>query len=361
MDDVTRRSRNQIEQYRRRSLNYIGDLAIAGEPKMRCGWDAGIRSRSKWPPRWTRRILYGFVFVMAPLLAIAQEGPAPPPQVAIGPPRFELDLGPSPSTEAIRVSNLGDHAIDIQVSVTNWDLDEGNQIRVIEPTEQSLDQWMIINPLRFTVPPRKTQNVRFSIRPRVAPEPGEHRAMIFLDQVLSEEGAQQGIRMRFQYGVAVYGQVGEPVRKGEVHGVDVRFDSGRLVGAFDISCTGNAHVRLDGQYGIWPEEAFPGKDVTGVIDEKDTPPEELLHFGQLPSLPVLPGYRRQLGFDLNMPLEPGVYIMDVNGVLAGTPIGLAFPFTVPKGLPSSGEAATGPQEEDRPIPSPTHSDDTPSP
>jgi len=294
------------------------------------------RSTSRRTLFGTAGLFFGLVFFPASPVVFGQEGTAPPPQVAISPPRFELEIGPRPSTEAIRVSNLGDEAIEIEVTVANWDLDESNSVRVVEPTEQSLDQWMIINPLKFSVPPRKTQNVRFSIRPRVAPEPGEHRAMIFLDQVLPEGGSKKGIRMRFQYGVAVYGQVGQKVLKGELHGVEVGIEKGHVVGAFDISCTGNAHVRLDGQYAIWPAAVYPGKDATGVIASKAETPEGLLHFGRLPSLPVLPGCRRRLAFDLDLPLEPGDYIVDINGELAGKPLNQFLPLSVPVFSPPEG-------------------------
>ena len=38
---------------------------------------------------------------------------------------------------------------------------------------------MIINPVEFTIPAGGEQVVRFAVRPRAQPEPGEHRAMVF--------------------------------------------------------------------------------------------------------------------------------------------------------------------------------------
>lgn len=281
------------------------------------------KNRSKWLHK--SLLLVGILTVAA---VSAQEGPAPPPQVAISPPRFELNIGPKPTTESIRVSNLGEEPVKVQVSVANWDLDEANRIRIIEPTEQSLDQWMLINPLSFTIPPGKSQNVRFSIRPRVEPTPGEHRAMIYLDQLLGDAPPGAGLRMRFQYGVAVYGQVGEALREGVVHGIDVRYDTGRVIGSFDISSTGNAHVRLDGRYTVWSADVFAKMHTTGEGATTTEVPRNGVATGQLPSLPVLAGYRRQLGFDIDLPLDPGAYVIAVDGALSGSPVDLTASFDV---------------------------------
>jgi len=68
----------------------------------------------------------------------------PPAQIAVSPSRFEVEIGSKPTTEAVDVMNLGDEPVSIAVSVVTWDLDEGNQVRIVEPTEQTLDQWMVI-------------------------------------------------------------------------------------------------------------------------------------------------------------------------------------------------------------------------
>ena len=286
---------------------------------------------------WDRCVCTSFAsLLLLAVTATAQQPPAAPPQVAISPSRFELDIGPQSTTESVRIMNLGDAPIEVQVSVVNWDLDEANQVRVLEPTEQSLDQWMTINPLRFTVAPREAQNVRFSIRPRVAPEPGEHRAMIYLDQILGDE-PRGGVRMRFQYGVAVYGQVGERVRNGALQGIDVSADDGVLSARFDISSEGTAHCRMSGQYAIWPAGAFPGEAATGVHDSRQPAPAAVVRIGDLPSIPVLPGSRRQLVLQEQLTLAPGDYVLDINGDLSGTPVDLAAPFTVAEPATASPE------------------------
>ncbi len=263
----------------------------------------------------------------------AQEPASAPPQVGISPTRFELTIGARPTVESFRVINFGEEPLEIQVSVAHWRMDERNQVQVVAPTEQSLDQWMVINPLRFNIPPGGTQAVRFSVRPRVEPEDGEHRAMIYLNQVLPEGGdGAKGIRFRFQYGVTVYGYAGEVRRAGELHAVTAVPGTGPVRFDFDLSSTGNAHVRMEGQYAIWPAEAYPGAEHTELVTGKDArPPAAVIHAGDLPALPVLAGTRRTMPLQPKLELPPGSYVLDLNGTLHDEVLDLAVPFTVPPG------------------------------
>ncbi len=278
-------------------------------------------------PLSLRLLILLFLLLIGRVETRAQERTAPPPQVAISPPRFEIELGKKPALHSFRVVNMGDDPMEIQVSVAHWQLDENSQVEVIPPTEQSLDQWMIVNPLNFTVAPRQSQTVRFSVRPRVEPESGEHRAMIYLDQVLSQNNSG-GLRLRFRYGVAVYAFVGKVARQGVLHGVDVSADRNKVQAAFDISSVGTAHVRMSGSYTIWPAAAYPGAEQTRVSDKGPALPEAVLQSGELPSLPILPGFRRQLLLSPEPPLPPGTYILDLNGTLGDQSIDLGLPFEI---------------------------------
>lgn len=282
--------------------------------------------------RCSRSLLLLALWAPAPA-ALARPPAAPPPQVAISPSRFEVEIGGAPTVESFRVINLGQDPLEVRISLANWELDDGNQVVVIAPTEQSLDQWMVVNPLRFTIPPSQAQTVRFSIRPRVRPEPGEHRAMIYLDQILPDEPAGTGIRLRFQYGVAVYGFAGDVVRAGTLHGVRAAATDPLRFG-FDVSSDGNAHVRMAGSFAIWPADLYPGSEHTGVIKAREGElPEGALEAGDLPLLPVLPGTRRELSLEPGVELAPGDYVLDLNGSLEQRRIDLAIPFRVPSDEP----------------------------
>jgi P pilus assembly chaperone PapD len=257
----------------------------------------------------------------------------PPAQVAVSPSRVELQIGTKPTTESLTLFNYGDQPVAIGVSVVHWDLDEQNNVRIIEPHEQSLDQWLVVNPLRFSVAARSSQTVRFSIRPRVRPEPGEHRAMIYFDQILPGESTDK-LRIKFRMGVAIYAHAGEIVRTGRLNAVQVISGTNPVSAKFDISSEGTSHVRLTGQYAIWPASRYPGFENTATIEALGRPeaevPSEVLVAGILPAKPVLPGTRREVLLHTSAELPPGSYVLDVNGEIPGEDtVDLGIPFTVP--------------------------------
>ena len=274
----------------------------------------------------TRAPVLAFLVGVSLASAARAEQPMPPAQVAISPGRFELEIGSEPKMESIRVFNLGSDPMTVQVSVLTFDLDESNKVRVVEPTEQSLDQWIVLNPLRFTIEGGDSQAIRFAIRPRVEPEPGEHRAMIFLKEV--PPPGQEKVAVTFQYGVAVYGVAGDVTRKGRLHEVAVHAEDRRAVAVLDLSSEGNAHVRTRGHFAVWPKDAHPGAEKTPFVEGHDAPrPEGSVVTGILPGLPILAGTRRSLPVALGT-LPPGEWVLDLNGVLGDQTIDLAVPFTV---------------------------------
>ncbi len=276
--------------------------------------------------------------------AAGQQGLAPP-QIAVSPPRVEVQIGPRSSMETIRLFNFGDKAVEVAVSVETWDLDESNRVRAVEPTEQSLDQWMLISPLRFTVDPGGSQAVRFSIRPRIELVPGEHRAMIYFQQVPSSDPSP-GFQVSFKLGVAVYGYVGEVVRRGVLNDLSVQTTANGPVAVFDISSTGSGHVRLQGQYAVWDADRFPGVESTTELADQDrnsgTLPPGMVTSGDLPATPVLPGCRRTILVPMpTKALQPGRYVFDVNATLGeDVRIDRALPYEVLAPTPTPTPAAT---------------------
>lgn len=261
--------------------------------------------------------------------------PAQPPKLGVSPPKFEIEIGDRPATHSFRLFNYDDDPISAELSVHNWDLDAEGKTRILPPTEDSLDQWIVINPVRLTIPPKGSQVVRFSVRPRKKPEPGEHRAMIFVTSKPSED-KKLSIRFNLRLGMAVYATVGEVTRRGTLHGVETSANELR----FDISSEGSAHVRLVGQYAVWPAENFPGSQATEPIDGLDKAegefPEPILRAGPLPNRPILPDSRRFVRLTIPEPLPPGDYMLDLHGSLGETVIDHAFAFSVtaPADLPA---------------------------
>lgn len=258
-------------------------------------------------------------------------------QFAVSPSRFELEMGTQPTMHSLRLMNMGSSPAEVQVSVVPWRLDEQNQVELVEPSEQSLDQWIVFNPSRFTVVGNSSQTVRFSIRPRVRPEPGEHRAMIYLEQVLPQSNAKT-IRVNFKVGVAVYAYFGDIDRAGSVNGVEARASDQHIVARVDIESLGNAHVRMNGDYYIWPVTTFPGENQILQASQENRVAERIgsvVGSGKLPTLPVLPGTRRNIPVTANHNLEPGEYVLALIGELSGRSFSKATAFRVPEPEPKA--------------------------
>ena len=288
----------------------------------------------------TWMLTYAFIFVSLIMLVWGEPGLAqptntqPPAQIAVSPPFYELSLDSGANRGSLKLLNMGQNPVRVTVSAYSWILDTDNQLQIVEPDEQSLVQWMIINPLQFEIPAGGFQTVRFSIRPRVKPLQGEHRAIIYFDQVLPQQ-EQQKLRVQFRLGVAVYGYVEEITRIAELHDVVINAGAESVQISFDISSQGNAHVRMDGHYAIWPAAAYPGLEQSAAAFPKASQPEAesttaVIHTDTLPSFPVLPGYRRILRFTIPEALPPGEYVFDFQATLAQLVLHKAITFTVPE-------------------------------
>ncbi|MBE9207912.1 molecular chaperone [Nostoc sp. LEGE 06077] len=255
--------------------------------------------------------------------------------IGVSPPRFELKLDDKKAkTQVFRVVNVDNQPATFRVYIQGWTIDEKNEIQPVKSSEQSLDNWITVNPVTFTLPPGKTQTVRFSVRPRVKPPAGEHRALIFVEEVNSDQDKKprSGVRVLGRFGVAVYAYVGSIKKVGVLNSISVDSKANNLKAAFDISSQGNAYVRMNGQYAIWSANKYPGasatKQIANLQAQKNKKPDGVLDAGMLPSTPVLPGTRRQLILNISKKLPPGQYVLDVNGDLNGGAIDKGITFTV---------------------------------
>ena len=270
---------------------------------------------------------YRFFLSVLLLLAAASfkdlyaEDIIPQGQVGLSPEIFEdIRIGTKPVNETIRFYNFKDKPVRVEVSVHNWTTDTSNRVKLLPPTSQSLDQWMTINPLSFTVPPKQNRPIRFSIRPRVQPEAGEHRAIVYFTEIPAENDttAQQTIRTRFRLGVGVYAIADPAEKKAKLHAF--RLDRNTLLA--DIENTGNVHVRFSGHFAIWKEQDFPGRSNPDKVFPKNKDnekPDGLAARGRLNRFPVLPDTRRTIATALPRMAENGNYIVAVQDTLAEVP------------------------------------------
>ena len=264
--------------------------------------------------------------------------PAMAVNIGVSPPRFHIDMNSNKTrSQAIRVFNLDSQPVELKVYVQSWAMNQENKIQILPPKEQSLEQWIIFTPSRFIIPPGGSQTVRFAIRPRVKPQSGEHRAVLYFEEIPRTATRNKGITLIGKLGVAIYGYVGDIKRIGVLNSVSVKPKSNALNAVFDISSQGNASVNMQGQYAIWPAAKYPGAEVTKPIAHLEKPEvkisEPLVDAGFLPTTLILPDSRRQVLLPITKKLPPGSYVLDINGELNGVAIKKGIPFTVPINAP----------------------------
>ncbi len=178
-------------------------------------------------------------------------------QIAISPQLLDLTLDQAATTNAFRLYNYTSEDKRVRVSLVPWDKDAANDVRDLPSGETTLDRWAIVSPLQFDLPAGKSQAVRVAIRPAVALPPGEHRLMLYFNEETPPKPATtQGatLNVRFRLGAAVYVHVGPVERRGELHSVKADGQGMTL----DVTNTGNATSRFDGQYVVYPAGRFPG-------------------------------------------------------------------------------------------------------
>ncbi|NTV06233.1 MAG: molecular chaperone [Chlorobiaceae bacterium] len=271
-------------------------------------------------------LLLAFIMTAAtPALLRADE--PPPGQIGVAPSMFELSIGQKPVNESIKLFNLKKTPATVKVEVYNWTLDEKNEVKLLPPDKQSLDRWMLINPLSFTVEPGQSQVVRFSIRPTVKPEPGEHKAIIYFVEQPSVTNADstKALEILFKLGVGVYGQA-EPVKRSSSLN-SLSFDKTSSSLLADVTNNGNVHTRLKGNYSLWKKDAFPGVGAAAKFSDQqkqEKAPAGMIISGQINQTPVLPGSHRTLATQIPLPKTPGNYILAINANIDGKAVEKTF-------------------------------------
>ncbi|NTW56319.1 MAG: molecular chaperone [Chlorobiaceae bacterium] len=247
------------------------------------------------------------------------------PQFGIYPAMFELEIGNEPVEKSLIVTNLKNRPVTMRVELYSWTYDERHQLKLIQSSPKTLDQWMVLNPVRFTIEPGGIQTIRFSISPRVKPEPGEYRAMLYLIEESDPADAGKGLLITAKLGVGIYAYMAPVVRSPKI--TDMTFNRALSTISLHLLNEGNVHARLRGRYVAWKKNAFSGlgalKKLPDII-EPGHEPSGYLAQGFFPGDPVLPKTERSYNLKLNIPQNSGPYIVAVFGELDGKPVEKLF-------------------------------------
>lgn len=192
-----------------------------------------------------------FVLMISLVCLISLTVEASVPAIQITPSRFELLVEPrGKNVQTIRISNMYNEDLKLVVTTHDWDMSEEGGLILHEPggTEKSASSWVRFNPKKFTVAPGKTQFVRFSVSVPPNVEPGEYRTsfvMVTEDKYKMEDG----FYLRPTFAILVYVNVPAINRTGEVTDVKVTTsENGFYFLEGQIHSTGNAHLRITGEY-----------------------------------------------------------------------------------------------------------------
>lgn len=277
-----------------------------------------------------RSVLRAVVAVALLIACVAADA-----QVAITPPIQNIRLDGPARTYAFRLINRGDQPKEMQVQVINWTMDTDGHVHRIAPTQQSLQPWMQVNPREFTIPAGGSQVVRFAVRPAVKLKPGEHRAMVFFDEVPDARVHYKPATLRafLHLGAAVYGHVGPDHVSGKVRSLAA--DASGVT--FHVANTGNATMRFAGRYAVWRARDFPGRSgaaPTAMDTDGYRVPAGMVRHGRLPLDATLPGAHRRvrLHFDGKKGLPPGHYVLSIRGALGRTVVSRDVRFAVATGV-----------------------------
>jgi hypothetical protein len=246
----------------------------------------------------------------AAVAAFANAASAPPPSIGVSPSRLEISVGKQNTMGSATVLNMSNHEITVKTSVVDFDLDENNQFRELEPTPGSLPTAMMVNPSEFTIPANGSQTVRFAIMPQRLEGEGEHRAMLFFSELVDTSHA--GVKLNFRLGMPIYATVGEPNPIAAFN--DLGFDAERLTVSLDISSIGNSQVQPTGYYLWWPLSDYPSearafRKVANFARDPNRSNDSDLSGGRLVTRPVFAGTRRTVVANLLPPPDAGEYML----------------------------------------------------
>ncbi|MGB3651080.1 MAG: fimbria/pilus periplasmic chaperone, partial [Rivularia sp. (in: cyanobacteria)] len=144
--------------------------------------------------------------------------------VGVSPPRFEVKIDKKSRSQTIKIVNLDKKPVMMKAFVRSWTINKDGDMEIVQSTEQTLDQWIVFTPSQFTIPAGSSQTVRFAIRPKVEPKPGEHRAVLYLQEVPSQASqteSSNSVTTVGRLGIIIYAYAGEIKRVGALNSVNV--------------------------------------------------------------------------------------------------------------------------------------------
>lgn len=207
------------------------------------------------------------------------------------------------ATGSIHVTNRGEEPLELIANLYDWTLNEQDEI-IDYPggTRKETLQGMIrFNPRVFTLAPKETQIVRFTITlPPFQGEAFERRGIIFFEHEAPYSGEFMGANIKTMVGTTIYAIPSTTEARFRLLAAQVHpTQENELWGALLVENEGSAHIRYQLTY--------------RVVDKRGS----LLEEGSRPQDFILPDFRREIYFPLDS-LPPGEYTLHLEVDLQGT-------------------------------------------
>lgn len=210
---------------------------------------------------------------LASFSARAQVKPEPPAQptrrpgeIALAPSRLELVIprGGSQTVVVSVISSGGDSSKPIRLLATlgDWDLTPEGKMTYGKPgtVARSAADWMIYSPVEVTVRPGETHPIRVTIDVPKDAEPGDHRAVLFVEERppdLKTLANQRRLVFHFRLAAIFYVKVPPLETRGALSGLEASVSGGRLHVTPVLENEGNTILR--------PVHSFTLRDADGKV------------------------------------------------------------------------------------------------
>lgn len=240
--------------------------------------------------------------------------------LSISPANLHIDLSKNNPSGTFTVSNLSNVPQTYRARSMHFEISSTGSIVPIKPDQFSLAESIKFNPKEFTLPPKSTRKIRFTIISRNLKEPKEYWGAIeftplknFSMKAQDKEGHMMNVTVISRILVPIYG-MGKSVKFkgniGSLMGVNINDD---LSLAGQISNTGDGVLRLSGDWSIYKK---------GM--------KELLYTVPVNKFVVLPNSKRKINALIDNKLTPGEYkiVLDLTEKRSGEKVMNQGVFTI---------------------------------
>ena len=196
-------------------------------------------------------------------------------------------------TDIISVTNSGTAPTRLKVSIEDWSLTkDGNPIFTkVDNNPHSCAAWIRINPVDFRIGPGQAKDVRYTVTVPQGMQDGGYRAAVIFETIPDAVPGEKMKRLFLKGRIVtiLYEVVGKPLPQGHANNLRAEMKKEKIDFILALQNTGKVHYRTKGSITV---KASSGSKVFEV---------------ELPDVPVLPGFERNVKVSYNKPIPKGTY------------------------------------------------------